>query len=86
MPGYGDFPEETSDTLPSLLIAAFDYVEGRHDLEWLRANYPALRSMTDRMISRDHDGNGLIEYVATGNSGSWNEGQPKVRPSNWWTR
>jgi hypothetical protein len=40
--------------------------------------------MTDRMISRDHDGNGLIEYVATGNSGSWNEGQPKVRPSNWW--
>jgi hypothetical protein len=36
------------------------------------------------MLSRDHDGNGLIEYVATGNSGSWNEGQPKVRPSNWW--
>lgn len=84
MPGYGDFPEETSDTLPSLLIAAFDYVEGRHDSPWLRANYPALRSMTDRMISRDHDGNGLIEYVATGNSGSWNEGPPKVRPSNWW--
>jgi hypothetical protein len=84
MPGYGDFPEETSDTFPSLLIAAFDYVEGRHDAAWLRARYPALRAMTDRMISRDHDGNGLIEYVATGNSGSWNEGQPKVRPSNWW--
>jgi hypothetical protein len=84
MPGYGDFPEETSDTFPSLLIAAFDYVEGRHDSAWLKAHYPALRSMTDRMLSRDHDGNGLIEYVATGNSGSWNEGQPKVRPSNWW--
>jgi hypothetical protein len=84
MPGYGDFPEETSDTFPSLLIAAFDYVEGRHDTAWLRAEYPALRSITDRMLSRDHDGNGLIEYVASGNSGSWNEGQPKVRPSNWW--
>jgi hypothetical protein len=84
MPGYGDFPEETSDTFPSLLIAASDYVEGRHDGAWLRAHYPALRAMTDRMLSRDHDGNGLVEYVATGNSGSWNEGQPKVRPSNWW--
>jgi hypothetical protein len=84
MPGYGDFPEETSDTFPSLLIAAYDYVEGRHDAAWLHAQYPALRAMTDRMLSRDHDGNGLIEYVATGNSGSWNEGQPKVRPSNWW--
>jgi hypothetical protein len=84
MPGYGDFPEETSDTFPSLLISAFDYVEGRHDAAWLQAHYPALQAMTDRMLSRDHDGNGLIEYVATGNSGSWNEGQPKVRPSNWW--
>jgi hypothetical protein len=84
MPGYGDFPEETSDTFPSILIAAFDYVEGRHDSAWLRAQYPALRGLTDRMIARDHDGNGLIEYVATGNSGTWNEGQPKVRPSNWW--
>lgn len=84
MPGYGDFPEDSSDTLPSLLIAAVDYVEGRPDEGWLREKYPALRAMTDRMISKDHDGNGLIEYVATGNSGSWNEGQPKVRPSNWW--
>jgi hypothetical protein len=84
MPGYGDFPEETSDTFPSLLISAYDYVEGRRDNAWLRAHYPALRAITDRMLSRDHDGNGLIEYVATGNSGTWNEGQPKVRPSNWW--
>jgi hypothetical protein len=84
MPGYGDFPEETSDTFPSLLIAASDYVEGRHDAPWLQAHYRALRAMTNRMLSRDHDGNGIIEYVATGNSGSWNEGQPKVRPSNWW--
>jgi hypothetical protein len=84
MPGYGDFPEETSDTTPSLLISAADYVEGRHDGAWLKAHYPALRAMAEKMLATDSDGDGLIKYVATGNSGSWNEGQPKVRPSNWW--
>lgn len=84
MPGYGDFPEETSDTSPSLLIAALDYVEGRGDNAWLRAHYPALRAMADKMLATDNDGDGLIKYVASGNSGTWNEGQPKVRPSNWW--
>jgi len=84
MPGYGDFPEESSDTIPSLLIAAFDYVEGRHDRAWLQRNYPGLRAWADRMLATDHDGTGLIEYTATGNSGSWPEGPPKVRPSNWW--
>ena len=84
MPGYGDFPEESSDTFPSLLIAACDYVEGRRDTAWLRRNYPGLRAWADRMLATDRDGSGLIEYVASGNSGSWPEGPPKVRPSNWW--
>ncbi len=84
MPGYGDFPEESSDTFPSLLIAAFDYAEGRRDRPWLQRNYPGLRSWADRMLATDRDGDGLIKYVATGNSGSWPEGLPKVRPSNWW--
>ncbi|HEY5079752.1 MAG TPA: hypothetical protein VII43_07885 [Opitutaceae bacterium] len=84
MPGYGDFPEESSDTFPSLLIAADDYVEGRGDRAWLQASYPAIRAMAEKMLATDRSGDGLIKYVATGNSGSWNEGQPKVRPSNWW--
>jgi len=84
MPGYGDFPAETSDTFPSLLIAAFDYIEGRGDNAWLRAHYPALRAMADKMLATDSNGDGLIKYAASGNSGTWNEGQPKVRPSNWW--
>ena len=84
MPGYGDFPEESSDTFPSLLIAADDYVEGRGDRAWLRADYPAIRAMAEKMLATDRSGDGLVKYVATGNSGSWNEGQPKVRPSNWW--
>jgi Bacterial alpha-L-rhamnosidase 6 hairpin glycosidase domain len=84
MPGYGDFPEESSDTYPSLLIAADDCVEGRDDRVWLKANYPAIRAMAEKMLATDRSGDGLIKYVATGNSGSWNEGLPKVRPSNWW--
>jgi hypothetical protein len=84
MPGYGDFPVETSDTFPSLLIAANDFVEGRHDTSWLREHYQAIRAWADKMLATDSDGDGLIKYVASGNSGTWNEGQPKVRPSNWW--
>lgn len=48
------------------------------------AHYPALRATAEKMLATDTDGDGLIKYVATGNSGTWNEGQPKVRPSNWW--
>jgi hypothetical protein len=84
MPGYGDFPEDSADTLPSLLIAADDYVEGRGDWAWLGVRYPAIRAMAEAMLATDRDGDGLVKYVATGNSGSWNEGQPRVRPSNWW--
>ena len=84
MPGYGDFPVESSDTFPSLLIAADDYVEGRGDWAWLAAHYPAVRAMAERMLATDTNGDGLIKYAASGDSGSWNEGQPRVRPSNWW--
>jgi hypothetical protein len=84
MPGYGDFPEESSDTFPSLLIAACDYAEGRRDRAWLQRNYAGLKAWADRMLATDRAGTGLIAYAATGNSGSWPEGPPKVRPSNWW--
>jgi len=84
MPGYGDFPEDTSDTAPSLLIAAYDCFLGRRDKAWLAARYPQLRAIAEKMLATDTDGDGLVKYVATGNSGSWNEGQPRVRPSNWW--
>lgn len=83
-PGEGDFHEDSADTSPSLLIAADDYVEGRPDRPWLRAHYPGLRAMADKMLATDKNGDGLIKYSETGNSGSWNEGLPKVRPSNWW--
>ncbi len=84
MPGYGNFPEDSADTIPSLLIAAADYGEGRPDAEWVRNSYAALSVLADKMLATDTKGDGLIKYVASGNSGSWPEGVPKVRPSNWW--
>lgn len=88
MPGYtvgpGGFPEYSADTLPSLLIAADDVVEGRDDGAWLHAHYAGLRALAEQMLATDRNGDGLVKYSATGNSGSWNEGMPKVRPSNWW--
>ncbi|HEY4415518.1 MAG TPA: family 20 glycosylhydrolase [Verrucomicrobiae bacterium] len=83
MPGHGSFPEFASDTLPSLLIAAEDYVQGRKDSPWLAINYGHLKNWADKMLATDHDGNGLIEYALSGNSGSW-PAKLKYRPSNWW--
>jgi hypothetical protein len=88
MPGYDPaapgFPADSADTAPSLLIAADDYVEGRPDRPWLVAHYGAIRGWAEGMLATDRSGDGLVKYVATGNSGSWNEGMPKVRPANWW--
>lgn len=83
MPGYGDFPEFSADTLPSLLIAADDYVQGSKDQGWLPANFDHLKAWADQMLATDTNGDGLIKYSLSGDSGSWPE-QIKYRPANWW--
>jgi hypothetical protein len=83
MPGYGQFPEMSADTFPSLLIAAADYVEGRPDPAWLTTNYPAIKLWADKMLATDSNGDGLIKYGLSGNSGSWPD-PLKYRPANWW--
>ena len=83
MPGHGSFPDFSADTYPSLLIAAEDYIEGSQDNQWLAANYEQLKSWTDKMLATDHDGNGLVEYTLSGDSGSW-PAELKYRPANWW--
>ena len=88
----GDYPGCTSDTLPSLLIAAEDYANGSHDspgnpdLGWLARNYTQLRSWADDMLATAKGDDGLIQYALSGNSGSWLEKpeKPKYHPSNWW--
>jgi hypothetical protein len=87
MPGYTrgqeDRPESSADTLPSFLIAAEDYVQGSKDEVWLATNYDQLKSWTDQMLATDRNGDGLIKYILSGNSGSWPE-KLKYRPANWW--
>jgi len=85
LPAPGNFPAESSDAMPSMLIAAANCVRfGKHE-EWLKANYAGIKGWADKMIATDRDGNGLLEYIVSGNSGIWPSGIPiKVRPSNWW--
>lgn len=85
MPAWGGFPADTSDTMPSMLIAAANCVRAGKSDAWLKANYAGIKAWADKMIATDKDGNGLFEYIVSGNSGTWPSGIPiKVRPSNWW--
>jgi len=72
---------DSLDTLPSLLIAACRYVESSGDQRWASARFQQLTGLGRKMLAEDHDGNGLIEYPRSGNSGSW---KPGDRPANWW--
>ena len=73
------------DTFPSLLIAAGDYVRGSNNTEWLEKNYTGLKEWAARVLAMDRSGSGLIEYPASGNSGTWTNGeQILLRPANWW--
>jgi hypothetical protein len=94
MPGFKEFDGRTYstdprvpyvflDVYPSLLISAYDYVDGSLDERWLQENYMGLRTWAEAMTVANADGSPLLEYPASGNSGSW--GDPfTVRPSNWW--
>jgi hypothetical protein len=80
----GNFPTPSSDTFPSLLIAAADCVRAGGSDKWLAANYEGIRGWAESMLATDSDSNGLFEYKVSGNSGIWPNGFPMVRPSNWW--
>lgn len=85
--GVNDRDTISSDTHPSLLIAAGEYVAATHDTPWLKKNYPSLRGWTEAMLATDTNGDGLVKYSASGNSGSWfarADGGTPLRPSNWW--
>lgn len=75
-------PWTSLDSLPSLLLAACDYVGGSDDVSWARTNYERLVCWAYEMLAGDRDGDGLLEYPGTGNFGD----RPlrERRPSNWW--
>jgi hypothetical protein len=86
MAGYKDDPDlkyDFLDTYPSLVMASADYVRASHDKAWLASNYVVVKRWADRMIAFDRDGDGLMEYPVSGNSGTWPK-EISVRPANWW--
>jgi len=84
-PSQPTLPYDFVDTYPSLVLAAWDYVRGSKDQAWLQHNYAGLKVWTTKMLAMDRDGQGLLEYPASGNSGSWTEGgRMLLRPANWW--
>jgi hypothetical protein len=84
MPVVPDHPTASSDTYPAMVIAAANCVREGHSDAWLAANYHGIRAWTESMLATDANGDGLIKYCISGNSGIWGEGFPKLRPSNWW--
>ena len=80
---HTSFPQPSLDTYPSLLIAAWNCAGDEKGKPWLEKNYAGVKQWADKMLAQDHDGNGLIEFHLSGNSGSWHS-QPGLRPANWW--
>ena len=80
-----DHPSVASDTYPSMVIAAANCARAGGHEAWLEANYEGIRGWAEAMLATDSNGDGLIEYGLSGNSGTWGPaGPPKLRPSNWW--
>lgn len=71
------------DVYPALLIAAADYARSTGDRDWILRNYSSIQYWTGKILEFDRDGDGLMEYALSGNSGSWPV-ELSVRPSNWW--
>lgn len=86
MVGYEDAPwikYDSLDSFPSLVIAAAEVNSGTPDKAWIRRNYSVLRYWAEKMVEFDTDGDGLMEYPLSGNSGSWPK-EYEVTPANWW--
>ena len=78
-------PYDSLDTYPSLLMSAAYYVEDTQDWKWAERRWTGLRRWVNKMLALDVNGNGLIEYPLSGNSGMWAKLKPNtVRPANWW--
>jgi hypothetical protein len=76
-------PYDSLDHDPSIVWAAARYALTTEDRAWADSRYPAISALVTRILARDTNGNGLIEYEASGNSGSWPH-KSKMRPANWW--
>jgi hypothetical protein len=76
----------SSDSMPSLVTAACDYILPTKDLKWAEQHYAGIKAWADDMISTDKDNDGIIEYGYSGNANTWSaRNKPDFkRPANWW--
>ena len=91
MKGYGQVgyipndatnPYDYTDTYPSLVMTAADYVRGSKDDVWLKKNYPGIKAWSTKMLAMDK-GTGMIEFPVSGNSGIWDK-KFSLHAANWW--
>jgi len=68
--GFKGFEDHFQDVAPSTIIAAWDYVTGKPDPDWLKRRISSLETYAGRMIAADVDGDGLCESERD--------------PTNWW--
>lgn len=73
----------SSDSFPSLIMAACYYILDHKDIPWAKKNYDGIKKWASSMIATDTNNDGIIEYGYSGNSGSWDKAHFK-RPANWW--
>jgi hypothetical protein len=79
------YPFNSLDAFPSLVIASCNYVKGSKDMQWATNHYEKIKTWMDQQMIRDRDGDGLVEYEFSGNTGSWTlDDKNFVRPANWW--
>lgn len=69
------------DSNPSLIIAAWDYVEATGNQEWLKTRIDDLERLSAFLESRNIDEDGLVEAVQSGNDNTLVE---PLRSSCWW--
>lgn len=74
---------DSSDSAPSLVMAACYYILDTGDNAWAEKHYAGIKAWADKMIAADKDNDGLIEYGYSGNAGSWKD-TDFHRPANWW--
>lgn len=58
------------DANPAMLTAAWDYVESTGDEGWLAGRMPQLELVSEFLVQRDVDGDGLVEATQSGNYGT----------------
>ncbi|HNT34753.1 MAG TPA: hypothetical protein PKH07_07130, partial [bacterium] len=81
-PGYGQNTDHFTDSIPSMLIAAWDVIVTKGDMDLLSRWLPKMEQLAETIEGQDRNGNGLLESRRTGNRGEGLE--PHMRTGNWW--